>query len=913
MSWEHPLVLWALPVAGLLVAVLEWRVPGSRVRRIARFVARTAVIGCALAALAGPYGERTVERERRLVLAVDAAERSPYAEVRDATARALEERLRDIAAAESLTLDVVPYTTRPGSAEAPPPPSATSSLAAGLAAARLRFVGDETGGVVVLTDGHGELTGARAAVEALRADGIRVTGVAEPRTVTPRAPRPRIGALDVPTTVRGPFVVRATARDPTARAHDLVLRVDGAEVQRMARAAETPDDAAFETLELEPGVHEVSLTLEVDGVAEALARRLVEVGAPPEVVALFADRGEGPWAKALAAQGLAVAAIGRDDLAARLSSGRIPDLLLADAASLVALAPDAAHVLRGRVEDGLGLVVAAGGDPAAWAALGQGPLGGLLPVMPLEEPPKPPPKEPPPRADEPPPPPIDKPEEDESPGLKAERRPEEALPISLLLLVDRSGSMAGPIDKLNMAVLGAQRAAEALSDWDRVGVITFASDVQMAIPMRSARGASSIAAWLSGVEPDVMPGTDIAGALRMASKVLARERAPIKHVILLTDGRQYPSGPIFGPIVKPMRRQGITITAVGIGRGSHMPQLREIVQWAARGHVRAARTPAQIPRILTRDTERIAEQRRVDAEKIDARLNDEREQPKPPPKKEPAKQPPPLPPPVDPGPPADADEGPPAAEALPIVRMRAHEALAGFADADWPRVGRPRRAEPRRAGVVLLARQDGAPVLAATRAGLGRVLAWTVDPADDGALAWRPLGRLFAQVGRSALAPEGAFEYLPRPHVVQTPDGARLHVRWPPGASSGHVDAAWIGPDGTRRALGAFTPGDGDAGKPLPAAPEGSRCRIELALPGGPAPAPLSYLVDAGSELAPQPADVEALELALDAPLEDPAVFARSLATRTREERTPRWPIFLWLAVLLLPVDVFLHRRSAAP
>ena len=914
MSWDQPLILWAIPVLALFVGLFELRLPGTPLRRLTRFVLRTTVLACAVAAVAGPHVEQQVPRDRRVVLAVDAAGREPLASARDEPAAALEELLRDVAAAEGLAVDVLRYTTRPGHGQLPPPTTVESSLAAGLAAARLRFQGDETGGVVVITDGRGDLAGARAAVAALRADLIRVTGVAVPREVAARPPVPAVDALDVPANARGPFAVRARAHDPSGRAHALVLRVDGEEVERVARKAGADDDVGFQPLELDPGVHEVSLSVEIDGKDAALARRLVEVGAPPNALGLFADGAGGPWAKALQAQGVALETTTGAGLGARLSSGRIPDLVVADARSLASLGPDVAHLLRARVEDGLGLVIEAGDDAPTWASLAVGPMAPVLPVTPQPEPPKPPPEEPKPPPQEPPPPPIEKPEEDEGPGLGTERRPEEALPITLLLLVDRSGSMAGPIDKLNMAILGAQRAAEALSPWDRVGVITFASDVEIAIPVRSARSASTLAAWLSGVEPDMLPGTDIAGALRKAREVMARERSPIKHVILLTDGRQYPSGPIFGPIVKPMRKQGITITAVGIGRGSHMAQLREIVQWAARGQVRSARTPAQIPRILTRDTRRIAEKRRVDAEKIDASLHDERKKdtPRPPPKDEPK---PPPPPPVDDPPPSTPSEndGPPADKALPVVRMRAHESLAGFSDAEWPSVSMPRRAEPRRGGVVLLARQDGAPVLAATRAGLGRVLAWMVDPTDAGALGWQPLGRLFAQVGRSALAPEGAFEYLPRPRVVQTPDGARLHVTWPPGASSGHVHARWVGPGGETRDVGSFTPEDADAGKPLPPAPVGARCRVELALPGGPAPAPLSYLVAAGPEAAPQPADVEALQTALDGPLTDPAAFVRALPTLTRDERTPRWPIFLWLAILLLPLDALAHRRSATP
>ncbi|MDF1702293.1 MAG: hypothetical protein P1V36_14160, partial [Planctomycetota bacterium] len=68
--------------------------------------------------------------------------------------------------------------------------------------------------------------------------------------------------------------------------------------------------------------------------------------------------------------------------------------------------------------------------------------------------------------------------------------------------------------------------------------------------------------------------------------------------------------------------------------------------------------------------------------------------------------------------------------------------------------------------------------------------------------------------------------------------------------------------------------------------------------------------VAAAAGARPQAADAEALAMARGATLEDPAVFVRSLPTMQRTERTPRWPLFLWLAVLLLPFDVYLHRRD---
>ncbi|MDA1196156.1 MAG: hypothetical protein O2894_13375, partial [Planctomycetota bacterium] len=74
MTFEDPLLLWAIPGLALIVALLEVR---GGVWRFARFAVRTTVLACAVLALAGPVVGSRVPRERRIVLAVDVGTRQP--------------------------------------------------------------------------------------------------------------------------------------------------------------------------------------------------------------------------------------------------------------------------------------------------------------------------------------------------------------------------------------------------------------------------------------------------------------------------------------------------------------------------------------------------------------------------------------------------------------------------------------------------------------------------------------------------------------------------------------------------------------------------------------------------------------------------------------------------------------------
>src|SRR5207253_2906887 len=137
----------------------------------------------------------------------------------------------------------------------------------------------------------------------------------------------------------------------------------------------------------------------------------------------------------------------------------------------------------------------------------------ILPLVPKAPPtpaaaaPPPPPPLPPPEEPEPEPEPEQRP--DKGPGLVAARKPEEALPVSLLLVLDRSGSMSLE-GKWKMATAVAEETAGLLAPSDRIGVVTFADDATVDVPMRTAGSVASL-----GLEVGVVPdgNTDIYRAL----------------------------------------------------------------------------------------------------------------------------------------------------------------------------------------------------------------------------------------------------------------------------------------------------------------------------------------------------------------------------------------------------------------
>jgi len=172
---------------------------------------------------------------------------------------------------------------------------------------------------------------------------------------------------------------------------------------------------------------------------------------------------------------------------------------------------------------------------------------------------------------------------------------EEKQSSALAIVMDRSGSMAG--DKLETAKAAAIAAAEVLGRNDSIGVYAFDSETHVVTPMTRVTSLASIRGQIATLASG--GGTNLEPTLRQAREALQRARAKIKHMIILTDGQTAGSG--YEGIASQCRAEGITISTVGIGEGSHVGLLQAIA-YAGGGQAYLTQDVASITRIFTQDT-----------------------------------------------------------------------------------------------------------------------------------------------------------------------------------------------------------------------------------------------------------------------------------------------------------------------
>jgi len=118
--------------------------------------------------------------------------------------------------------------------------------------------------------------------------------------------------------------------------------------------------------------------------------------------------------------------------------------------------------------------------------------------------------------------------------------------------------------KTNIARAGAELAIEALTDSDRVGVLTFTSGTDWVIPLAPRSTIDDPAAALAGITPN--GDTEISNALEVALAELSGVPEELRHIVLFTDGWD-PNDANLLPIAREIADQGVTLSVLGTGEG----------------------------------------------------------------------------------------------------------------------------------------------------------------------------------------------------------------------------------------------------------------------------------------------------------------------------------------------------------
>lgn len=256
-------------------------------------------------------------------------------------------------------------------------------------------------------------------------------------------------------------------------------------------------------------------------------------------------------------------------------------------------------------------------------------------------------------------------------------------------------------------------------------------------------------------------GTNIYPALIEAFRTLKNVATPVRHCVLLSDGKTTPAP--FDPLIKAIADNGITISTVCVGSGADGFDINLMSQISQIGRGRCLYTNdfKRVPQIFTNEARRIIlETKRPSNDSLSPGFI-----------------------PSEPPPPEPQPSGPQPSEPLhkTLVRVRdAHEAISGIDSRSLPPLDGYLPAKEKPLARVPLEAEDRSPILALWRYGLGKVAVWTSDYGTSWSaswIRWPGAPKVLAQTVRTLAGAAPKIELASRFRLESFANRAELHIQ----------------------------------------------------------------------------------------------------------------------------------------
>ncbi|HEX8966536.1 MAG TPA: VWA domain-containing protein [Chloroflexota bacterium] len=442
--------------------------------------------------------------------------------------------------------------------------------------------------------------------------------------------------------------------------------------------------------------------------------------------------------------------------------------------------------------------------------------------------------------------------------------------LALFLVIDRSGSMdiasgggSGPgSTKMAMAREAAIEAAGLLQSQDTLGVIAFDSAFQWVVPPTRLGGpdeVKTIQNRIATIKPG--GGTSILPPLEAAFEAASNASARLKHIVLMTDGESNDRG--YEDLLARMAPSHITLSTLAIGSDADTRLLTTLAHLGG-GRYYFTERASQIPRIASKETAILTRDAIVEGQ-----------------------------------------VAPAVADPSPILRSLSGNLpmLSGY-------VATTRKDR----AVTALETASGHPLLAHWQYGLGRVVAWTSEAQQGWGSAWADwpdAAQFWTQAIRWALPAPVHANFQPTARAGT--DGHEVQLSVQALADDGQfadardTRATVMSPDGSAREFTLPQTGPGQYALDTRVSQPGA---YRVLFSQGQREEVATFSMPDAVELHSIGANTALLDALAGASggraLSEPTDLRRGAGAAQALEL---WPVLLGLALVLLPLDVFLRRR----
>ena len=574
MTLLHPIwLLLAIPIA---ISFFVWP-PTSRVR----LAFRIALCGAIVLAMAG-IAVNLPSRSGNVVIVADRSLSMPREA--DAQERELAKKLRAkqpsgsklsvVSFGRDAQLELAPFSVAPNQPE--------SNMQRGLETALSLIPPNTPGRVVVLSDGRWSGEDPSSAMLLAADRGVAIDyRVIERSSASDLA----IDRIDAPASVTPgeAFVIRATIRSSGGHDAEVVLRRGATVIARGKQhfaAGATP--LAFRDRASGGGL--LSYTLEVNGGTDPLpennrAQFLVGVSGPRPVLVVSGSP-TSRFAQQLAASGIAVETSARPSWTLETLGNHSAVVLENVGANDIGVT--GMRTLASWVSDaGGGLMVTGGRSSFAAGGYFKSPLEPILPV---------------------------------SMELRREHR---KLRMSIVVAMDRSGSMAMPASrgrtKMELADLSAVQLLDMLSPQDELGVVAVDSAAHVVADLDPIEGREpTLRKRIMSIESEG-GGIFVYQALATSANMLITAGSQTRHILLFADASDSEEPGDYKNLLERCANANITVSVIGLGTPDDVDAelLRDIAR-RGKGQCYFTNDPDDLPRLFAQDTFLVARSALID-------------------------------------------------------------------------------------------------------------------------------------------------------------------------------------------------------------------------------------------------------------------------------------------------------------
>ncbi|MEQ8764527.1 MAG: VWA domain-containing protein [Planctomycetota bacterium] len=201
---------------------------------------------------------------------------------------------------------------------------------------------------------------------------------------------------------------------------------------------------------------------------------------------------------------------------------------------------------------------------------------------------------------------VESPLEEVLPVSLRPRRQERRVRTAIVVVLDRSGSMAMPagggLTKMDLANRAGVAVLELLQPSDQFGAVVVDSAPHVVVPLVSVGDKATLASELERTAPGG-GGIFVGVGLQTAYEMLQKADATARHILLFADAEDSEEPGDYRKYLPEWRQEGITVSVVGLGTDSHVdaPLLDEIAHLGG-GRIDFTMKAEELPRLFARDT-----------------------------------------------------------------------------------------------------------------------------------------------------------------------------------------------------------------------------------------------------------------------------------------------------------------------